>query len=317
MTKQGAHAIPSAISDLRRDNGTMSSPWVTSMVAAPDGTKLRVIDWSAPQSSPGIPIVLLHGLASNARLWDGPARCLSHIGHSVMAMDLRGHGHSEKPDHGYSVPEIAADVAHVIETLAATQSKWTRPLVIGQSWGGNIVVELAAQFPSLIRGIVAVDGGTIDLSHSFAEWEECERTLRPPQLVGMHYDRLRAYIRAAHPDWSEEAIDGQMHNMEKRSDDTIAPYLTMDRHMTILRHLWEDRPVNKWPLIKLPVLFTPASKSHDEHTAMKRQQIAHALSQLPHARVEWFEPADHDLHAQFPDRFAAVVDHAISTGFFA
>jgi pimeloyl-ACP methyl ester carboxylesterase len=316
MTKQGAHAIPGGISHQWRNNGVVSSPWVSSYVALPDGIRLRVVDWTPQTPSTGIPIVLVHGLASNARLWDGPARCLTNIGHSVIAVDLRGHGHSDKPDHGYSVQEVARDVAHLIENLSASNSKWKRPLVIGQSWGGNIVVEIAAQFSHLIRGIVAVDGGTIDLSHSFAEWEECERTLRPPHLVGMHYDRLRAYIRAAHPDWSEEAIDGQMHNMERRADDTIAPHLTMERHMTILRHLWEDRPADKWPHIEVPVMFTPASKAHDEHTVVKRQQIAHAISQLPRARVEWFEPADHDLHAQFPDRFAAVVDHAISTGFF-
>jgi pimeloyl-ACP methyl ester carboxylesterase len=317
MARPETSAIRGAICHPWRDNVTVSSPFVSSFLSAADGTNLRVINWSSQTPSTGIPILLVHGLASNARLWDGPARWLTSIGHSVIAVDLRGHGHSDKPDHGYSVPEIAADVAHLIETLSSTYSQWKRPLVIGQSWGGNIVVELASQFSHLIRGIVAVDGGTIDLSHSFAEWDECERTLRPPHLVGMHYDRLRSYIRAAHPDWTQEAIDGQMHNMEKRADNTIAPHLTMERHMTILRYLWEDRPAEKWPHIKVPVLFTPASKAHDEHTSIKRQQIALAISQLPHARVEWFEPADHDLHAQFPDRFAAVVDHAISTGFFS
>lgn len=316
MAKHEAQAIPSAKWRQGRDNGDVSSPWVSSFIALPDATQLRVVDWSTHTPSTGVPIVLVHGLASNARLWDGPARCLTQMGHSVIAVDLRGHGHSDKPDHGYSIPEVATDVAHLIENLSARNSSWKRPLVIGQSWGGNIVVEIATQFSHLIRGIVAVDGGTIDLSHSFPDWDECERTLRPPHLVGMHYDRLRAYIRAAHPDWTEEAIDGQMHNMERRADDTIAPHLTMERHMKILRHLWEDRPADKWPHIKVPVLFTPASKTHDEHTAVKRQQIALALSQLQQARVEWFEPADHDLHAQFPDRFAAVVDHAISTGFF-
>jgi hypothetical protein len=33
--------------------------------------------------------------------------------------------------------------------------------------------------------------------------------------------------------------------------------------------------------------------------------------------VEWFEPADHDLHAQFPERFALVIHDAITSEFFA
>lgn len=295
----------------------MSDPFVSRRLSVRDGIQLRLVDWSVSQSPVGIPIVLVHGLASNARLWDGPARHLTQMGHRVVAIDLRGHGHSDKPDHGFSVAEVAADVVDIITQLSDHNRSWQRPLVIGQSWGGNIVVELAAQYGDILRGIVAVDGGTIELSEAFPTWEECERVLRPPHLVGMKFDRLRSYIRAAHPDWSDEAIDGQMHNMEKHPDGTISPWLTFERHMIILKHLWEHHPTEKWAHIHIPVLFTPAAIGHDEHVAMKRQQIAHAMSTLSHARVEWFEPADHDLHAQFPERFSSVIDHAISTGFFA
>jgi hypothetical protein len=34
-------------------------------------------------------------------------------------------------------------------------------------------------------------------------------------------------------------------------------------------------------------------------------------------RVEWFSPADHDLHAQHPVRFAQVVHSATTDGFFS
>ena len=295
----------------------MADPFVSRRLPVRDGTHLRLVDWSASQSPVGIPIVLIHGLASNARLWDGPARYLTQMGHRVVAIDLRGHGHSDKPDNGFSVPEVAADVVDIISQLTEQNAGWKQPLVIGQSWGGNIVVELAARFGEFIRGIVAVDGGTIELSEAFSNWDECERTLRPPDLIGTPYKRLRSYIRAAHPDWSDEAIDGAMHNMESRPDGTIAPWLTFQRHMIILRHLWEHHPTQCWPQIDVPVLFTPAAKGHDDHVAMKRQQIARALSVLPRGRVEWFEPADHDLHAQFPERFSSVIDHNISTGFFS
>lgn len=282
-----------------------------------DGVQLRILEWSRPEDSPGIPILLVHGLASNARLWDGAARRLAELGHSVVAVDLRGHGLSEKPDHGYELTLVADDIADVIGALQPHQSVAQKPLVIGQSWGGNLVVELAHRHPALVRGIVAVDGGTIELSKAFPNWDECERTLRPPALAGMHFDRLRSYIRAAHADWSEEAIDGQMHNMERLDDGTIRPHLTMERHIKVLHGLWQHIPSTLWENITVPVLFTPAAKQEDDHTRTKRTQIAHALKVLPRAKVEWFEPADHDLHAQFPHRFAAVVDDALTTGFFS
>lgn len=285
-------------------------------VTVRDGVSLRTLEWSRAADSPGIPVLLVHGLASNARLWDGAARTLAEMGHAVTALDLRGHGHSDKPDHGYAMQDVADDVADVLAALPGYHAG-ARPLVVGQSWGGNIVVEVAARHGDKVRGVVAVDGGTIELSRAFPSWEECARTLSPPALDGMKFDRLRSYIRAAHPDWSEEAIDGQMHNMERLPDGTIKPWLTRERHLTILRGLWEHMPSSLWPVIGVPVLFTPASKGSDEHAVSKRRQVEHAVATLARGRAEWFEPADHDLHAQFPDRFAAVVDDAINTGFFS
>jgi pimeloyl-ACP methyl ester carboxylesterase len=239
------------------------------------------------------------------------------MGHAVTAIDLRGHGFSDKPDDGYEMTTVVDDIADVIHALYPQRSNAGKPIVIGQSWGGNLVVELAHRHGDLIRGIVAVDGGTIELSQAFPQWEECERTLRPPAIAGMKYERLRSYIRAAHTDWSEEAIDGQMHNMEHLEDGTIRPHLTMERHIKVLYGLWQHTPSALWENISVPVLFTPAARQNDDHTRAKRAQLATALRVLPRAKVEWFEPADHDLHAQFPERFAAVVDDALTTGFFS
>jgi pimeloyl-ACP methyl ester carboxylesterase len=48
----------------------------------------------------------------------------------------------------------------------------------------------------------------------------------------------------------------------------------------------------------------------------KRSAIQLAEQLVPKVRVEWFSPADHDLHAQHPERFAQVVHAAITDGFF-
>lgn len=299
-------------------NGATLNP-VTSLptefrIPLRDGVSLRALEWSA---NTGTPILLVHGLASNARLWDGAARELAALGHSVVAIDLRGHGHSDKPDHGYGMTEVARDVADVLQCLAQRSPHFTRALVIGQSWGGNIVVELAHKHGDMVRGVVAVDGGTIELGEAFPVWEDCAEVMSPPPLAGMKAERLRSYIRTAHPDWSEEGIDGQMHNMEVLEDGTIRPRLTLDRHLMVLRGLWEHQPSALWPHISVPVMFTPAAKTENDFTTRKREQLAVAQQQLPSCRVEWFEPADHDLHAQFPQRFAQLIHDAIATEFFA
>ncbi len=309
--------INGAKSPIWCDNAGVTITPISFHVPTRDGISLRLLQWSSVDESPGTPILLIHGLASNARLWDGPARHLAELGHAVTAIDLRGHGLSDKPDTGYDMSNIADDVLDVVNALGARQRNWVRPLVLGQSWGGNIVVEYAQRYGDTIRGIVAVDGGTIELSEAFPAWEQCKVTMAPPAIAGMQYDKLRSYIRAAHLDWSEEAIDGQMHNMERMSDNTIRPHLTFDRHIDVLHGLWMHKPSLLWSEIKVPVMFTPASRSEDHHTQSKRAQIQFALDNLAHGRVEWFTPADHDLHAQFPLQFAGVVDDAITSGFFS
>lgn len=296
----------------------LASAPTTEHIGVRDGVRLRVLRWSEPTDDPAsAPVILIHGLASNARLWDGAARSLASLGHGVVAVDLRGHGFSDKPDHGYELHAVADDVMDVARVLATEDPRWARPLVVGQSWGGNVVISIAARRGDLVRGVVAVDGGTIDLASAFDTWETCRQVLSPPALEGTPASRLRSYMRAAHPDWPDEAIDGQMHNMELRDDGTIKPWLTLDRHLAILRGMWDVPPTTLWPEISVPVLFTPAAKGDDDHTRTKRSQLELARTVLPQCAVEWFEPADHDLHAQHPERFARVVHRHIIEGFFA
>ena len=56
----------------------------------------------------GEPIVLLHGLASDSDTWDRAIPGLSRRGLRVIALDLIGHGQSDKPRNGYLLPDFAA-----------------------------------------------------------------------------------------------------------------------------------------------------------------------------------------------------------------
>ena len=284
--------------------------------ATRDGVSLHALHWQRTGNGPGMPILLLHGLASNCRLWDGAAAHLAGLGHDVIALDLRGHGLSDKPDSGYAVEEVVTDVVDVIDVLSRDNAPWSLPLVVGQSWGGNLVIDLAARHGDKVRGVVAVDGGTIELKKAFPEWHECERTLAPPRLAGMSADRLRSLIRGAHPDWSDTAIDGTMANMRHHPDGTIEPWLTFENHITVLRGLWEHSPTDLFPRIEVPVLFTPAAKVDDEMTRNKRAMLDIARRDIAACRIEWFQPADHDLHAQHPERFAETIHRAHIEGFF-
>jgi pimeloyl-ACP methyl ester carboxylesterase len=273
------------------------------------GVELHVLRWEPPVDVGDTrrTWVLTHGLASNARLWDGVARRLAGAGHRVIAVDQRGHGRSSKPDDGYEVATCADDLALLIVALDLD-----RPAVAGQSWGGNVVLELGHRHRELVDQVACVDGGFIDLRSKFPEWEECAEALAPPRLAGTPVDTMRQWLERSAADWPAEGRAGTMANFEVRSDGTVAPWLTFERHLAVLRGLWEHTPSEVYPNMHVPTLLIGADTGDVSWSSSKRHAVDHAIATLPRGRAHWFSPAHHDVHAQHPDAVAALL-HQSST----
>lgn len=239
--------------------------------------------------------VLLHGLASNARMWDGVGASLASRGIGSVAVDLRGHGQSPKPDDGYDFDTVTDDLLSLLSRSGGRSGPVDgRPVVVGQSYGGNVVVALAARYPELVSGIVCVDGGAIDLRARFASLEECLDAMKPPyaQFDGISPETEEHYLRQVHADWPETGIQGVLAGYEV-VDGGIRSRLTWERHRQIVRAMWDEPPTAQFPTIKVPVLFLTA-------TERMRPGVEAALRVLPDGRAIWFEGAHHDVHAQRP-----------------
>ncbi len=276
------------------------------------GVALAVRRWEPAVGAPAGPAFLLvHGLASNARLWDAVAASLTVLGDSAVAVDLRGHGRSDKPDEGYDFATITQDLRGLLDALAIP-----RAIAVGQSWGADVVLELAVRFPQRVVGVACVDGGINDLGARFPDWDECARRLAPPPLAGRPANEIEAGIRARHPDWSEAAIEATLANFEVRGDGTVAPRLTYERHMRILRALWEHRPEEAWSRLRAPALVCPADTGDAGWSAEKRAAAERVQALHPGTRVRWFA-GDHDIHAQHPDELAALLHTAVTDGFLS
>lgn len=241
------------------------------------------------------PVLLVHGLASNARLWDGVATRLGDAGHPVVAVDQRGHGRSEVPDGGYDTDTCADDLAALIAVLGWVGD--AAPVVAGQSWGGNVVLSLAARY-DLAAGVAFVDGGWLRLAGRFGTFEECWQVLAPPVFDGMRYADLAERITAMHPDWPPEGVAGTLANLLELDDGTVRARLAREHHRSIVHSLWVGDPRAMYPRVTVPATLMPAGAN------VGSEAVSEAAALLPHALVSAYTGADHDLHAQHPARCA-------------
>jgi pimeloyl-ACP methyl ester carboxylesterase len=258
------------------------------------------------------PFVLVHGLASNARLWDGVAEELHAAGHTVVAIDQRGHGRSDAPDLGYDLDTAVADLVVLIKAL-----ELERPVLAGQSWGGNVVLELGWRRPEAVRGIACVDGGVIELSQAYPSWEDCRAALTPPALDHLTLAELEARIRKSVPHFTDRAVAAYLHCFRTRADGTIEARLSRSRHLSILRSLWEHRPSTRWATLKAPTMLLLADSGDGSRTSRKRSAEAVALGAGGAIRSTWFSPGHHDLHLESPERVAGLFLESLRDGFFA
>jgi pimeloyl-ACP methyl ester carboxylesterase len=112
------------------------------------GGDLEVVE-RGPTTAP--PIVLIHCFTCAINYWDGMIPRLARQ-HRVIAVDLLGHGGSEKPSSGYSVPSQAEVVAEALGKLGVRDAE-----VVGHSLGGPVAIALAEQSPQLVNRLVTID----------------------------------------------------------------------------------------------------------------------------------------------------------------
>jgi pimeloyl-ACP methyl ester carboxylesterase len=112
------------------------------------GGEMQVVE-HGPRSAP--PIVLVHCFTCAINWWDRFMPLLDDT-HRVIAVDLRGHGGSEKPSSGYSIPDQADFVAQALARLGVSNAE-----VVGHSLGGGVAVALAERSPQLVSRVVIMD----------------------------------------------------------------------------------------------------------------------------------------------------------------
>ncbi|MGP0174746.1 alpha/beta fold hydrolase [Pseudomonas sp. NCHU5208] len=111
----------------------------------------------------GTPVLLVHGLGSSTLDWEAQIPVLS-AHYRVLALDVRGHGRSDKPHERYRMLDFADDVAALIEHLQLPPVH-----LVGISMGGMIGFQLGVDQPHLLRSLTIVNSAPEVKPHNLRE----------------------------------------------------------------------------------------------------------------------------------------------------
>lgn len=138
----------------------LSTAGIKSHTITVDGHEIHYIEGGSGQ-----PVVLLHGLASNAEQdWGAIATRLVSAGYHIYAPDLLGFGESAQPkDATYSIPEQA----QMVESFLDAQQLYNNIDLAGFSMGGWIAARVALDRPTKINRLMLFDAAGLAFTPSF------------------------------------------------------------------------------------------------------------------------------------------------------
>jgi pimeloyl-ACP methyl ester carboxylesterase len=275
-----------------------------------NGIRAHYLRWGVGQARQ---VVMLHGLASNARIWELTAPDLAAAGYDVAAPDGRGHGLTDKPNGDYGFLEYRHDLSALLVAL-----DFERPILVGHSWGAMVALDYSATFsvgPRAPRGIILVDGGFTQLDQNGQTWEQMRERLSPPRLKGIPLQEFLNRFSESTRGWrpSKRIQDIVLANFEISPEETIAPRLQYENHMKIVRAMWEFQTYAHFSRLRCPVLMLPAhppepmNEMENEFLHIKQVGIEHILEISSLVRAHWMADSIHDIPLQRPTELARVI----------
>jgi pimeloyl-ACP methyl ester carboxylesterase len=274
------------------------------------GIKLHYLEWTPEAASERRPpVLLLHGLSSNARYWERLARQLSD--RSLVALDQRGHGLTGQPPHappfpsGYAMEQLLDDAAFAISELGLG-----RPVVVGHSWGATVALELVGTRAGIASGFVFIDGPVQSAANLFS-WEEAQKLMQPPLPRFTSFEEAVAESRRDFEGTWDQDLESFVKARIVPDGDALVLTLTGPVRLELLRGLYESQPDVLWPRVDVPAVALLA-KHGPARISKSREAGAERLATLaPSVEVRWFE-SPHDIPLFMPAEVAAAVEHVAS-----
>ena len=229
--------------------------------------------------------VLIHGTGGDNRQLGPQFEMLSEIGRTI-ALDLRGHGKSDKPDGDYSLESFAHNIYQL-----CTHLKIHHPILVGFSMGGNIALELAAEYPRFAKALILLDSALLYTEKVREMVQQCVNGLKTNPYVciqqivdngSLPTDRLK-----------KQMYEGLI---------KTSPHVWSSCFESMLK--WDQKAPHQCKKCTLPILYIEAA-----HPLVDMQRFKELCPQLIHGKIVG---AGHFLPLEVPDQVNPMIKRYLS-----
>jgi pimeloyl-ACP methyl ester carboxylesterase len=247
-----------------------------------DGTRLYYDDVGAGEP----PLVFLHPWSGDRTFFAAQVNQLSAT-HRCVAVDLRGHGESDAPTAGYSMPNLADDVAAVMTHLDLVPA-----VVIGHSMGGVVAGHHAARHAERVVGVVDLDSPILPPA-GFAG-------LVPPLLEGMRSEAFREVTRTF-----QGQFVGFAHDLARR-EEILDALVRGAQHVKVatLEHVFGDDHEDALRRSTVPLLYVGSGGGF---TDVERLRVV-----CPRIVIRQVSASGHFVPLEVPDQVNTMIEEFVA-----
>jgi pimeloyl-ACP methyl ester carboxylesterase len=280
-----------------------------------DGTTLAVRRWGDPA---GRPVLIWHALGSeiSGAWYAEQAAMLAPRGLHVVAPDGPGFGASPVlSTDAYGVPLLAELAWRVADAMALD-----RPVLLGHSWGGLVMLAAAAERPSDVAGLVLLDSGHHDFSQrptAHPEWTFAERTATIAAHITDYADAddVRAQLQAeVRRPVTDALVAGALAALRTGPDGQLQPVVSGLTVAAAQTGMLAERPLERWPVLaaaEVEVLLLLATEPESTRDS-NEEGAAAVLAIHPGTDVRFLDGWGHDLVADGGDALADIIGEWVS-----
>jgi non-heme chloroperoxidase len=260
----------------------------THQVSGGGGVQLHVEETGNPS---GQPMLFIHGLSQSGLAWHRQLNSELARDHRLVALDLRGHGESERPADAYGDSDLwAQDMAAVITSLGLE-----RPILTGWSYGGVVICDYLSRYGEHRVGGVHLVGALCRLGESALPFLGPEFLAAIPGLFATDAEESVTALRAFGRLLTREPLT---------ADDSYRVLGAATAAPPRVRQGLLNRTLDYDAL--LAGLRTPVLITHGlEDVVVLPVMADHNASIIRHAQTSYYQNVGHAPFWENPDRFNA------------